>query len=406
MSFTTVNPPHDEAPPAMHPTTMAPVEPPTKPSYKSYRKKYLKMRQRCKEMMRESNSTFEDGQRATRIAERIQEQNDQLLDLLLDYNISARIPASLRYSLSPTPSPSAVPSLEPDEPDAPSTLEKARAAHADLERVRHQLSCGDISPARFEEIFAELRPFIDSTTSLSSLEARIPHTTLESIASITLPPDFSPTESLTYYTPAHESIHAANLDHVLASADPDAAFAALKRGQQPSVKDMHKETLLNNPSSAYNWLRNHQPTLFTDHRTTEHGQADQERKAAKPSPKPNTSHPRGGGGEGKGLGVRGGDGVGKRERVSAIQSRPQPEMLDDEGNVISGGLDGAGAGAGTGRAGKRKRGEDDAYRPKGGSSRPGKRKRAGTGGGGGGKGGRASGNIGRGGVGAIATEEE
>ena len=100
--------------------------------------------------------------------------------------------------------------------------------------------------------------------------------------------------------------------------------------------------------------------------------------------------------------MRGGDGVGKRERVSAIQSRPQPEMLDDEGNVISGGLDGTG----TGRTGKRKRGEDDAYRPKGGSSRPGKRKRAGTGGGGGGKGGRASGNGGRGGAGGIATEEE
>ena len=71
--------------------------------------------------------------------------------------------------------------------------------------------------------------------------------------------------------------------------------------------------------------------------------------------------------------------------------RPEPEMLDDEGNLIGGALDGAGGLGGTGRGGKRKRGEDDAYRPKGGSSRPGKRKRAGTGTGmGAGKGGRAS----------------
>ncbi|KAL8869570.1 MAG: hypothetical protein Q9174_004180, partial [Haloplaca sp. 1 TL-2023] len=75
MSFATINPSHEEAPPAMPPTTLAPMEPPTKPSYKSYRKKYLKMRQRCKEKTRESNGTFEDGQRATRITDRLQEQN-------------------------------------------------------------------------------------------------------------------------------------------------------------------------------------------------------------------------------------------------------------------------------------------------------------------------------------------
>lgn len=69
-------------------------------------------------------------------------------------------------------------------------------------------------------------------------------------------------------------------------------------------------------------------------------------------------------------------------------------MLDEEGNVIGGNVEAAG----TGRGGKRKRGEDDAYRPKGGSSRPGKRKRAGTGGG---RGGKASGGGGGGGGGGM-----
>lgn len=84
----------------------------------------------------------------------------------------------------------------------------------------------------------------------------------------------------------------------------------------------------------------------------------------------------------------------KRERKSESNLKVEPEMLDDEGNVVGGGLDGVGV-AGTGKGGKRKRGEDDAYRPKGGSSRPGKRKRTGTVGGGG-RGGRGSGGGGAG----------
>lgn len=111
------------------------------------------------------------------------------------------------------------------------------------------------------------------------------------------------------------------------------------------------------------------------------GETGQERKP-KPSPKPNTSHPGGGG-----SGSRGGGGNGKREKKSEVNLKPEPEMLDEEGNVIGGTAEGAPApGTLPAKGGKRKRGEDDAYRPKGGSSRPGKRKRAGTGSGRGGRG--------------------
>ncbi|KAL8739195.1 MAG: hypothetical protein Q9181_000086 [Wetmoreana brouardii] len=378
MSFATINDPHTAASPAMRPT-----EHPAKLPYKSYRKKYLKMRQIFKEKMRESNTLFEEEQHATRIADRLQEQNDQLLDLLLTLNTSVRIPAPLRYTLSPTPSPSAVPELEPDNPDPPSALATARSAHAALEEAHQELSRGTISPARYDEISSQLKPYIDNITPLISLTTHIPHTTFESTTTDTLQSDFSPTDTLTYLNSSHEDTYLNNIDNALASADPDAAFAALKQQHQLSVKDTHKDLLVRNPISAYNWLRKHHPNVFAGMQATDL----EERKQPKPSPKPNTSHPRGG----EAKGGSSGHGHGKRERVSGAHAKPEPEMLDDEGNLIGGAMEGMA----TGRGGKRKRGEDDAYRPKGGSSRPGKRKRAGTGAG---RGGKASASGGGGGA--------
>ncbi|KAL8668147.1 MAG: hypothetical protein Q9202_000125 [Teloschistes flavicans] len=390
MSFATVNDPHTEAA-----TSMPPTEHPTKSSYKSHRKKYLKMRQGFKEKMRQSNSLFEEEQHATRIADRLQEQNDQLLDLLLTLNTSIRIPPPLRYALSPTPSPSAVPDLEPDNAEPPTALSAAQFAHAALEEAHQELAQGKISPTRYDELSSQLKPYVTNTVPLPSLFAHTPHTSLENTsAADTVPekPSLSAdmsvsSDTLTYLSSSHEASYLANIDAALASSDPDAAFAALKKEHQLSVKDTHKDNLLRNPTSAYNWLRKHKPDVFSGMSGGGAGLpsdlAGEERKQAlKPSPKPNTSHPRA---NREAKGENGGTGHGRKERASAAHAKVEPEMLDDEGNLISGGLDGAGSLRGA----KRKRGEDDAYRPKGGSSRPGKRKRAGTGGGGG-KGGRAS----------------
>ncbi|KAL8894255.1 MAG: hypothetical protein Q9192_004477 [Flavoplaca navasiana] len=372
-------------------STMPPVDIPPKPTYKSYRKKYLKMRHGFKAKMRESNTLFDDEQATVRIANRLQEQNDQLLELLHTCNQSHRIPPPLRYTLSPTPSPSAVPSLETDDPQPPN-YPTPHSAHAALEEAHQEFSRGEMSPARFREITSQLKPYLENPTSLSSILSRVPHTTLESFPAEELPTSILQSDTLAYLTPSHEETYLNRLDAAIWSSNPEAAIAALNREHLYPQKDNTRDLQVRNPVSAYNWLRKHRPVLFSNTDSAGPAEAGQERKP-KPSPKPNTSHPilkeRGGGGGG-------GRGQSKRDRESGISSvRPEPEMLDDEGNLIAGALDGAGGLGGTGKGGKRKRGEDDAYRPKGGSSRPGKRKRAGTGTGmGSGKGGRASGSGG------------
>ncbi|KAL9008645.1 MAG: hypothetical protein Q9173_006252, partial [Seirophora scorigena] len=321
-------------------------------------KKYLKKRHGFKEKYRESNTLFEDEQRTTRIANRLQEQNDQLLDLLLDLNESKRIPAPLRYALSPTPSPSAVPSLEPDDPHPSSILRAAQSAASKLHQAYNLLSSGQISPARYNEISTQLDPILRNPTPLTTLFARTPHTTRESIPSDTLEHGFAPTDT-TFLTSTHEDAYLNVLDAAISSShsDTDAAIAALKKDAVPSVKDVHKDLSVRNPVSAYNWLRKHKPELFASMQLNDLGglaEAGQERKP-KPSPKPNTSHPGGGGGGGP----RGGNG--KREKKSEINLKPEPEMLDEEGNVIGGTAEGAAApGTLTAKGGKRKRGEDDA----------------------------------------------
>ncbi|KAL8775026.1 MAG: hypothetical protein Q9209_000505 [Squamulea sp. 1 TL-2023] len=372
MSFPTAN--KDES------SAMAPVDYPAKPTYKSYRKKYLKMRHGFKDRMRESNALFEEEQHTVRIANRLQEQNDQLLELLHNCNQSIRVPPPLRYTLSPTPSPSAVPSLEPDEPQPPVTHPSPHSALAALEEAHQEFARGEISPARYREISSQLTPYLTNPTPLSTILSRVPHTTLESISPDELPTSILESDTLAYLTPSHEDTYLNHLDVALCSSNPEAALAALDKDHPLSAKDTQKDLLVRNPVSAFNWLRKHRPVLFSSTDSGGPAEPGTERKA-KPSPKPNTSNPA----------MRGGVGGGsrsqsKRDRDSGVSSvRPEPEMLDDEGNLIGGALDGAGGIGGTARGGKRKRGEDDAYRPKGGSSRPGKRKRAGTGTGKGGR---------------------
>ncbi|KAL8813674.1 MAG: hypothetical protein Q9223_000295 [Gallowayella weberi] len=378
-----------------------PTDPPARSTYKSYRKKYLKMRHGFKEKMRESNALFEDEQQAVRIANRLQERNDQLLELLHTCNRSLRVPPPLRYTLSPTPSASAVPSLEPDEPQPPVSHPSPHSALAARDEAYQEFARGEMSPARFREISSQLTPYLANPTRLSSILGRVSHTTLESIPPEALPANILQPDTLAYLTSSHEDSYLNHLDSALGSSDPEAALAALDREHPLSIKDTQRDLLVRNPSSAHNWLRKHRPTLFANTTNAEKPAAvaepAQEQLKPKPSPKPNTSHP---GGR-----VSGRGGQSKRDRESAMSLRAEPEMLDDEGNLIGGGLDGPGGGAigGTGRGGKRKRGEDDAYRPKGGSSRPvKKRMRTGTGTG---KGAKAGAGAGGGGGGGAMEED-
>ncbi|KAL9071590.1 MAG: hypothetical protein Q9161_004157 [Pseudevernia consocians] len=326
-----------------------------RPSYKSYKKKFLKLRHNFKDKMRDSNRFFDEEQHAMRLARRLQEQNDQLLDLLLDVNESTKVLPHLRYDLrSPTPDPSAVPALEPDlSPHGPSEIESTRAA---LEEAKQELYSGQITPAAFKAMEAELHVILNRTNSLSNL-SRVQHTTLNIVSADEMPKDLLQDAPIGYMTPGHENEFLSALDTYLANLPPEAPLM-LPRPFRPTDREREKDAQLHNPVSVYNWLREHRPKVFLqDPRPEEKESAPEkvpsvsESAGHKASPKPPSS------------------GTAKRRSAAVPKQEvePEPEILDDEGNVIGGtGIDLPAPKS------KRKR-DDDAYRPKGGSSKPRKR---------------------------------
>ena len=364
----------------------------SKPTYKSYkygdlfslfskadtdylgRKKFLKLRHNFKDKMRDSNKFFDEEQHAMRLARRLQEQNEyystsramrtqllnrsfcsQLLDLLLDINESTKVLPHLRYDLrSPTPDASAVPALEPDlSPSGPSEIESTRAA---LEEAKQDLYTGQITPAAFKTMEAEFQAILNRTNSLTNL-SRVQHTTPDMVGAAVMPKDLLQEAPIGYMTPGHEDEYLSALDSYLASLPPEAP-PMLPRPARPTDREREKDTQLRNPVSVYNWLREYKPKVFLQDPRPEEKEPAPEKVASVPesaghkvSPKPPPS------------------GTTKR-RSAAVpkqEPEPEPEILDDEGNVIGGaGIDPPAPKS------KRKR-DDEAYRPKGGSSKSRKR---------------------------------
>ncbi|KAI4158374.1 MAG: hypothetical protein LQ342_007504 [Letrouitia transgressa] len=369
MSFTPTNPdPHSKADdePATTPA-MPPSEPPaSKQPFKSYRKKYLKMRHTFKVKMRESNALFDAEQQSIRTARRLQEENDQFLELLLTVNSSNILPTPLRYTLSPSP-PNTPPSLSPDSPPKDQPLPPSpRTAHRALREARIELRRGEISPTAFEDLESKLQPVLNEPSSLSQIIKETPHTTLESVSPAALPLHLDET----YLDPTAEEDYLQKLDADLVTGNwRTQPFASNLR----SEKDHSRDLSLNNPSSVYNWLRVNRPETFADsadppganHEGKQHHQQQHKGSVgSKASPNAHTGGSRR---------------ESKRERAASSVTatvKQELEMLDEDGNVIGGMSDMPGVGT----RGKRKREGDEAYRPKGGSSRPGKRKKAGVGG--------------------------
>lgn len=250
----------------------------------------------------------------------------------------------------------------------------------------------DRSPQRRLSIKAEDDPSLNIpsdasrltalTKSLSTLTTHLPHTTLASVsAENMLPSDLESDEPTGYYSPSHEASHLAVLDYSLGLGPcpnveaPKPASLMLRINDKE--KERHKQQELNNPVSAYNWLRKNQPQVFLqDSEKEKDGEKSvvkevvKKEGAPKASPKP------------------------KAARRSAVKKEKEEVevVYDDEGYPIGGPSLDEVQPPGTGR-GKRKRQGDEAYRPKGGSSRANKRKK------------RVSGEKDRG-SGTPATNEE
>jgi len=220
-----------------------------------------------------------------------------------------------------------------------------------------ELASGQIDHQSYKDIEASLIPIIKRLQTLASLE-KTSHSTLTCVPKDIMPPELTEEHPIGFLSPAHEEEYLARMDAWLDTNPPDDQPLPPKPPKL-SEREREKNLQLNNPVSVYNWLSKHNPKVFLD--SAEDASHDKPPKQPKASPKPTPTASR----------------ASKRDKaataVAAAATVPvlEEEMLDEDGNVVAGAL-------GEGTQKKRKRGaDDDAYRPKGGSSR--KRKRGGSG---------------------------
>ena len=284
-------------------------------------------------------------------ARRLQENNDQLLEMLLDFNDQSRVNPRLRYDLRQlSAADTAMPSLEP-APD-PELIKQQ------LQVLREDVAAGNITAEEYTAQADQLhraQAIQQTLKSLASLEAKIPHTTRADLPSQPIEGIDLGEHAPGYMSPVHEEEYLLAMDQVLAEPgfDPTTQEGRPMRlaSAQPPLSE--KDLTVRNPDSVYNWLRKHQPQVFLQDKDALHHENLSEKSA-----------PKTGGAGGKKM---------KRESAIGGGGTPGPRDHEDEDSAAQDTGKGRRKTAGGGGGGG---GEDDtAYRPKGGSSRPAKRKR-------------------------------
>ncbi|KAH7397051.1 IEC3 subunit of the Ino80 complex, chromatin re-modelling-domain-containing protein [Phaeosphaeria sp. MPI-PUGE-AT-0046c] len=318
---------------------------PKAPVKRSWRRKFRKMRIKFDDAMTVSNRLITDEWRAMGTARRLAEQNDQLLDMLLDINEQTRAPARLRFNLDPPGT--AVPVAAESDP---------QVVRQQLHELREAAASGAIPQEEYLQRAEQLHnshAIRQTLRSLASLEDQVPHTTRHDLPAHALDGIDLSEQAPGYMSPAHEEEYLAALDQVLAQPgfDPSMQEGRPIRHAASHPPLSEKDLTIRNPDSVYSWLRKHQPQVFLQDKDAAHPENMSEKSAP---PKANAGGRKG------------------AKRESAVGGgTPGPREHDDEDSV---------AGE-TGGKGRRKTGgggggdDDTAYRPKGGSSRPAKRKR-------------------------------
>ena len=206
-----------------------------------------------------------------------------------------------------------------------------------MKEAQADLASGGLSPNACSHVAGALGSKI-RPLSLESLRIT-PHTTLSSITFGALPDEIGSETPPGYLTPKHDDDYLFALDSYLGNSPvlprANASTSLLRLGERSFEKE--KEVQVRNPVSVYNWLRKHQPQVFLQ--DNEPVSDKSSAKVANPS---------------------------KATKRPSIAAKPDHGIIDDEGFLI-------GESVGSIKS-KRKR-EDEPYRPKGGSSRPAKRKR-------------------------------
>ncbi|KAI0143075.1 hypothetical protein GGR57DRAFT_508278 [Xylariaceae sp. FL1272] len=289
--------------------------PDARPSYKSWKKKYRKMRLTFDSRMRESEELHSVEQRAIRTAKRIAIENDRLLDLLLDINDSPQIPFERRIDLTMD-----------DEEDEDAT---------------------DSDPSENVQKPAK---------SLKKLVQEVPHMTYNAYIS-KFPEavdDLDPKDAQTHPT---AFLTADDVDEYLYHVDASIGLPS-RPTRAPSVvgttpTSSQANFALKNPTSVYNWLRRHAPKTFLQDLEKEKDKDKDDRDKED-------------GRKRKSTGTRGNrKSTGARKEKERDKERDHGEGMDWEEEL-----------AYDAPKGKRKRDDDGGYRPKGGSSRPAKKRKS------------------------------
>jgi IEC3 subunit of the Ino80 complex, chromatin re-modelling len=204
----------------------------------------------------------------------------------------------------------------------------------------------DIEPVPSASAVPALEP--DEPRSLKALVAKVPHTHLTSDTS-KYPVDLTSDTPTGYLSTSYEEEYLATLDPQIMGPDAlDDVWRPLRlppSRQLPLEKELHNS----NPVSVLSWLRRNHPETFIQ---------EKEAQSDKPAPR-----------------ARGGGGGGKRSSLaqSSNAGKAGTPVIEEAGEEEQVGADAATADKAGGRGKKGK--EDEPYRPKGGSSRPSKRKR-------------------------------
>ncbi|KAJ4403699.1 hypothetical protein N0V91_006399 [Didymella pomorum] len=330
-----------EAPPPLEMPHDAPLEPSAdaqKPPVKrSWRRKFRKMRIKFDDAMSQSNSLIMEEWKAMGTARRLQAENDQLLDALLDFNNQPRVNARQRFELSET-----------GAAKAPAGLGVTTEAAARLHELREQLHSGAITAEQYTQQADQLhnaQAIQQVQKTLASLEATVPHTTLTDLT--TLPDGIDLSEHAPgYMSPQHEEEYLLALDQLLEDPSFEEAtrhHRTLHLGpSQPPLSE--KDLTIRNPDSVYNWLRKNQPQVFLQDKDAAHHDNMSEKAA-----------PKGGSKKARPSNIGGGGTPGPKEDHDAEDSAAPEGKAKGKKAVADP--------------------DDTAYRPKGGSSRPTKRKR-------------------------------
>ncbi|KAK8014682.1 hypothetical protein PG990_007978 [Apiospora arundinis] len=293
-----------------------------KPSYKSWKKKYRKMRLQFDNRMQQSEDLHQLEQKALQTAKRLAIENDRLMDMLISINESPQIPPERRIDLN----------ME-DEDDETEDEEAAaqkptKSLRRLIEDVPHNSYAATVE--HFPEVLEEIEP---------------------------KDPELYPTSFL----------KAEDIDNYIAELDARLGLKA-KPAVPPAASSIPSHSgaaanfALRNPTSVYNWLRRHAPKTFLQ---------DLEKEKDKDKVKEKEKdHDHGekmdGGSKRKSIAKS----SSKRQSIASRKDAAESMDWEDEG-----GYDASAMGS---VRGKRKRLNDDdpGYRPKGGASRPTKKRKS------------------------------